>query len=207
VVGARQSRMAVETLAVAAGQPSRLRLRYLGYRSTVSIGGTERQDGPSFEGKAFEVELAGDDVRISPVGGGGLTAAEVERVGRDVSEMLLAWRKVQGRRLRVGEPIGGDGGGPTVMLEGSRGGAAILRVKVATPLELPVGLSMDARLEGQALVDLGSGRLREARTEGAGTLETAKVDRRGEMVLTGTGSYVQTDIVSTTPRAAVSGAP
>jgi hypothetical protein len=201
VVGSRQSRIAVETLAVTGGQPSRLRLRYVGYQSTVSIGGTQRPDGVSFEGKSFEVEVAGDDLRINALGGGGVTAAEVERVGRDVTDLALAWRAVQGRRLRVGEPVAaGTRHGPTLMLEGTQGGAAILRVKLATPLELPVGLEMQATVEGQALIDLGSGRLREVRTEGSGPLETAKVDRRGEMVLTGTAEYVQTDVVSAAGR-------
>src|SRR5687768_10184781 len=80
VVGARQSRIAVETLAVSGGQPSRLRLEYVGYQSTVSIGGAKRDDGASFQGRTFEVELAGEDLRINAAAGAGVTAAEVERV-------------------------------------------------------------------------------------------------------------------------------
>lgn len=196
VVGARQSRIAVETLAVAAGQPSRLRLRYVGFRSTVTVAGAERSEGPAVEGKTFEAEIAGDDVRISKAEGGGLTAAEVERVGRDVNDMLLMWRPAQGRKLKMGEALPAEGKQPTLMLEGARGGAAVLHVKLHTPLELPAGLEMQSTLEGQAMLDLGSGRLREARTEGVGPLETAKMDRKGEMVLTGTAEYVQTDVVS-----------
>jgi hypothetical protein len=195
VVGERRMAIAIETLAVAAGQPSRLRLRYASHHSIVKVGGSERPAGPALEGRVFDVELEADPVRVTAADGERIDAPLVERVARDVSDLVLPWRSLAGRRLLPGETVALERPrGTTATFKGTRGGAALVGLKAESLLDLPAGLEMQATLHGEALLDLSTGRPREIRSEAAGTLTTTRFDRGGKSLLSGMAQLVQVDV-------------
>lgn len=142
-----------------AGQPTRLRLEYPRYVSTMKVVGGETRDlAPRLAGRSFIADLAGG---LSVVAGDGAAVppAELEVLRRDV-EGLTMWSPLAGRTLVIGQVVESPGARFVVKSRGEKTAVVGARVVVG-----------DVAVEGEAMLELGSGRV--TRFEGDGVVKIA----------------------------------
>jgi hypothetical protein len=184
--GTRASEIRVETLAVEAGRPSRLRLTYTAHATVARTGGLERALGPALEGRSYLVEIVAGEPRVSAEGGAAAGDAEVERVALDVRDLDLRWRPVQGQTLVIGAAVAGPS---PLVLRSARGGAARVATRGRGNLAVGLGAPIEADLDLEAAIDLATGRVREVRDGGVASLSRARVEGVKDAELGGTAEW------------------
>lgn len=170
-----------EVLAVDGGRPIRMRFSYPRDEVTLRAGGEDRVLPATNAGRSYVVDLAGG-LSVLAEGGAAVGADELQIIRQDVED-LARWAPIQGRALVLGQAIDGPPPWNAHLVLKSRGETT---AKVAARLAMPLGGDAPVQVDGEATLDLATGRV--ARFVGDGTMDmarTSKVGKRGAMEVVG----------------------